>query len=216
MLEFMVPIPLNLAATAVFALSGAAAGVRRGYDYIGVAALALVTALGGALIRDGLFIQAGPSPLITDQRYLLAVALGALCVVPFYRLICRLSTPLLTIDALGLATFTVVGAQKALLADIAVPGAILIGVVNGVGGSILRDVLTRQEPLLFKPGQYYAGASFAGAVVFCILYEIEAPAFWPAACAILTTFALRMLAVRYNWRTSPLGTPEPDSPSETN
>jgi uncharacterized membrane protein YeiH len=202
--DFALPTPLDLTATAVFALSGAAAAVRRGYDYIGVAALALVTALGGALIRDGLFIQAGPSPVVLDPRYLMAVGVGALAVIPFYRLICRLSTPLLTIDALGLAAYTVVGAQKAMAAEIAIPGVILVGVVNGVGGSILRDVLTRQEVLLFKPGQYYAGASLAGAATFCLLYSLEVPGPVAPLLAIAVCFGLRMAAVRFNWQTSPL------------
>lgn len=211
--DFMVPTPLDLMATAVFALSGAAAAVRRGYDIIGVIALALVTATGGGLIRDAMFIQSGPPAVISDARYLMAVAIGALAVVPFYGLICRLATPLLTIDALGMATYTVVGAQKALDAGIPVPGAILVGVANGVGGSIIRDVLTRQEPLLFKPGQFYAGASLLGAATFCALRYTDVAWPTPPLAAISVGFGVRMAAVRFNWRTTALGKVELTDPS---
>jgi uncharacterized membrane protein YeiH len=99
----------------------------------------------------------------------------------------------------------VVGAQKAMSAGIAIPGVILIGVVNGVGGGILRDVLTGQEPLLFRAGQYYAAASIVGAAVFVALHELDQPARIPALSGITVAFALRMAAVKFNWRTTPLG-----------
>lgn len=206
---FIIPTVLDIAAIMVFAFSGAAAGARRGYDIIGVAALALVTSLGGALMRDGLFLQQGLSPILTDPSYLLAVGAGTLAVVPFYQLICRLQTPLLLFDALGLALYTVVGAQKALLAEIPLPGAVLIGVTNGVGGSILRDIITREEPLLFKPGQYYAATAFVGAMLFVALNELGITRPVPSLTAVGAIFLLRLAAIRFNLRTSRLADPEP-------
>jgi uncharacterized membrane protein YeiH len=204
--DFVLPIALDLSAITVFAISGAAAAVKRGYDIIGVLSLALVTALGGALLRDALFLQVGPPAFVRDGRYLLAVGVGALAVVPFLKIVHRLETPLLTIDALGLAVYTAVGAHKASQAGISVPGIILVGVINGVGGSIIRDVLTRHEPLLFKPGQYYAGAAILGAAVFVAFEETGKPPLVCAMASIAMTFGLRMAAVKFNWRTSRLGT----------
>lgn len=209
--EFILPTVLDLAAITVFALSGAAAAARRGYDIIGVGALALVTSLGGALIRDGLFLQQGLSPILTDSRYLLAVGLGALSVVPFYKLICRLQSPLLLFDALGLALYTVVGAQKALLADVPLPGAVLIGVTNGVGGSILRDVITREEPLLFKPGQYYAATAFVGAIIFAALHELEITRPVPSLTGVALILVLRLAAIWFDLRTAPFAPPPPST-----
>lgn len=203
--EFTLPVWFDLVAVGVFAVSGAAAAVRRGYDLIGTCALALVTALGGSIIRDGVFLHPEKIGFVADGRYLMAVGCGALMVIPFYRLIQRLETPLLTIDAIGLAVYTAVGSQKALAAGIALPGVILIGVINGVGGGIIRDVLTRQEPLLFKPGQYYAAAAIVGSVTFVGLHVLDVVPPVPSLAGIGVTFALRMAAVKFNWQTTPLG-----------
>jgi uncharacterized membrane protein YeiH len=209
--EFMLPLYLDLIAVMVMAYSGAVAGLRRRYDIVGVAALALVTSLGGALIRDGFFLQQGLSPILTDYRYLLAVGLGVLAVIPTYSLANRLQTPMLLFDAVGLALYTVVGAQKAILAGVPIPGAVLIGVSNGVGGSILRDVLTRHEPLLFKPGQYYAATSFIGALVYTALAQLQVPRPIPSISGVALILTLRVAAIYFDLRTTPIAplTPKP-------
>jgi uncharacterized membrane protein YeiH len=204
---FQLPVFFDLGATFAFALTGALAAIRRGYDIVGVFFLALVSSIGGGLIRDGVFIPGGgATPLLTDPRYIElivgATVVGALFgghVKKFQRLIA-------VIDALGLGAYAAFGTQKALVAGLAVPAAILVGVINAAGGGLLRDVITRQEPLVFKPGQFYVLTALAGAVVFVSLtaqFDLEATL--AAAAAIVATFVFRVLTIVFNWRTTSVG-----------
>ncbi len=112
------------------------------------------------------------------------------------------------IDALGLGAYAAFGTQKALVAGLAVPAAILVGVINAAGGGLLRDILTRQEPLVFKPGQFYVLTALAGAVVFVFFtVELEMDATLAALAAIVSTFLFRVLTIAFNWRTTPVGAP---------
>ena len=206
---FHLPIWFDLGATFAFALTGALAAIRRGYDIVGIFFLALVSSIGGGLIRDGVFIpSASPMPLLTDPRYIelivAATIAGALFgghVKKFHRLIA-------VIDALGLGAYAAFGTQKALVAGLAVPAAILVGVINAAGGGLLRDVITRQEPLVFKPGQFYVLTALAGAVVFVFLtVQFEVEATLAALAAIVATFVFRALTIIFNWRTTPVGAP---------
>jgi len=116
------------------------------------------------------------------------------------------------IDALGLGAYAVFGVQKSLQAGLAVPAALLVGVINAAGGGLLRDIITRQEPLVFKPGQFYVLAALVGAVTFVCLTVLTPLEATPAALiAIGLTFALRVLSIAFNWRTSRIGTPEAET-----
>ena len=98
-----------------------------------------------------------------------------------------------------------VGVQKGLAAGFGAPAAILTGVVSAAGGGLLRDLVTREEPLLFKPGHFYAAASIAGAAVFVGATRAGAPVTAAAYATIALVFVLRILSVWFNWRTVPLG-----------
>lgn len=201
-----------LVAFFTFGMTGALAAMKRGYDVIGILAIATITAAGGGLLRDGLLISKGPSPLLTDARILIAVLLAAISARVFYRHIPRLMKVIAVIDALGLGVFTVHGVQVSLGAHLSVPGAILGGTVTATGGGLLRDILVREEPLLFKPGQFYALVAIAGSALFLALLEWDALA--PNAAAIVTIaamFAVRMLAIHFNWQTTSLGVDPPES-----
>ena len=204
---FSVPAFFDLGATFAFALTGALAAIKRGYDIVGVFFLALATSIGGGLIRDGVFLQRGTTPLLTDPRYIeiiaAAVVAGALFggrVKHFHRLIA-------VIDALGLGAYAAFGTQKALLAGLAVPAAILIGVINAAGGGLLRDVLSGEEPLVFRPGQFYVLTALAGTVTFVFLsVQLEVAATPAALAAIAVTFVFRALTIAFNWRTASVST----------
>jgi uncharacterized membrane protein YeiH len=207
----------DLLALFLYGLTGAMAAAKRGYDIVGVFALALVTAAGGGLIRDGLFLQQGPPVLVRDSWSLLAV-LAAAILGPW--LIHRwdpIGRMYAVFDAVGLAVYAVVGVERALGAELAVPSAILVGVVNATGGGILRDLLTRQEPLIFRPGQFYALAAVAGAAVYAVLRSTEIlPDAIAALCGGGLALLLRLLAIGFNWKTRALGVPpsnEPTAPS---
>ena len=206
---FHLPVWFDLGATFAFGLTGALAGIKRGYDIVGVFFLALASGIGGGLIRDGVFIPGGAAtPLLTDPRYVeiivgatIAGALFGGHAKKFHRLIA-------IIDALGLGAYAAFGTEKALAAGLAVPAAVLVGVINASGGGLLRDIITREEPLVFKPGQFYVLTALAGAVtfVFCAVALDQTPTS-AAMAAIGVTFVFRALTIAFNWRTTSVGGP---------
>lgn len=202
---FILPIGLDLAAVFLFALTGAWAAVKRDYDFVGVAALAFVVGLGGGLIRDGVFLQQGAPAAMQDVRYLWVVLAAMVAGVLLHPVAGRFDRFIAVVDAAGLGAYAVVGVQKSLSAGISPTGAVLVGLVNAVGGGLIRDVLVRDEPLFFKPGQFYALAALAGCVIFVMLVEFwQLPFEYAAWTAIGATFVFRMLAIELNWRTGPV------------
>lgn len=200
--DFALPLAFDLAATGLFALSGALRAIRKGYDVAGLATLALVAGVGGGLLRDGIFLQHGPPAMVQDQRYLWAVGVGG--AIGYWvgpALEERIGGLFLLVDALGLGAYAVVGAEKSLAAGLLLPSAVLVGVVNAVGGGMLRDVLSGAEPEVFKPGGYYALAAFAGALLFATLATLGVTPVLAAGAGIAVTFALRVLSVRLGWTT---------------
>lgn len=202
---FDVPVLFDLGATFAFALSGALAGIKRGYDIVGVLALALVSGIGGGLIRDALLINAGTTPLLTNPRYIQVIVAAAVCGVLFGARIHRFARLIAIVDALGLGAYAAFGVQKSLLAGLSAPAAVIVGVINAVGGGVLRDLLCREEPLVFKPGQFYLLTALAGAVtfVFCSV-TLEFSANRSAIVAVVLTFVFRALTITFNWRTAPV------------
>lgn len=202
---FALPIYLDLGATFLFALTGGLAAVRRGYDVVGLVALATVTGVGGGLLRDGLFIQNGPPVMTTDGRFLYAIIAACVVAAVVHDRIRRFELFFNVIDALGLGAYAAVGVQKSLDAGLSAPAAMLVGVVNACGGGVLRDILTRDEPLMFKPGEFYALAATLGAGLYALLVlELNIPAASAAWISIAATFVFRGLAMRFHWKTSPL------------
>lgn len=206
--EFSLPIAFDLAATGLFAVSGALRAVKKGYDVAGLVTLSLVAGIGGALLRDGIFLQNGPPAVVSDYRYLYAV--GAAAALGWWfgsHLETRFRAVFLVVDALGLGAYAVVGAQKTLDLGLSIPAAVLVGAVNAVGGGLLRDVLSRDEPEVFKPGGYYALAAVGGALAFCWLVRgLGMDGVPSAVVGIAVTFALRLLSVRFRWHTRPAPT----------
>lgn len=210
--DLALPIVIDLSATFLFSITGAMVAIRRHYDLIGLFVLALACGLGGGLLRDGLFIQAGPPAAMRNGAYIIMVAVGCLAAVLFFPHVERLSKPFLMIDALGTAAYGVVGASKASEAGLAIPACIFVGVVNAVGSGLIRDVLVREEPLLFKPGQFYVIASFLGVAEFMLVTTYaHAPILPVAISAIAITFVFRLLAIFFDWRTQPVMPPPPNN-----
>jgi len=200
--SFQLPVFIDLGATFVFSITGAMEAIRRHYDPVGLFVLALACALGGGLMRDGLFIQAGPPAAMRDASYILAVLAGCVVAWMFFKHVARLSKPFLLLDALGTGAYGVVGASKAFESGLAVPACLFVGVVNAVGGGLVRDVLVREEPLMLKPGQFYVVASVAGVWSFALLASwAHLPLVVAALMAIAITFGLRVLAISFDWKT---------------
>ena len=196
------PVAIDLGATFLFSITGAMVAIRRNYDIIGVFVLALATGLGGGLLRDGLFIQSGPPTAMRSSSYMFAVLAGSVIAMLFFQHVERLSKPFLIFDALGTGAYGVVGASKAFEAGLAVPACIFVGVINAVGGGLIRDVLVREEPLMFKPAQFYVVASLLGVAGFTLLaFVFRAPVLPSAIVAIAITFVFRLLAIFFDWKT---------------
>src|SRR5512145_414866 len=123
--EFELPVAFTLLAYFTFGVTGALAGLRRGYDAIGVLFLATITAGGGGLIRDGLLISSGPATILTDGRALLVVLAAAVLTYLFEGHVDRLNRAIAIIDALGLGAFAVVGVERSLEAGLSVPASVL-------------------------------------------------------------------------------------------
>lgn len=189
---------LDLGGTFVFALSGAAAGIRHRLDLFGVLVLSFVAANFGGITRDVL-IGAVPPAAIQDWRYL-GVSLAAGVIAFFwYPLTERLRSPVLVFDAAGLSLFAIVGTSKALAFHLNPIAAALLGMVTGIGGGLVRDVLVSEVPAVFR-AEIYAVAALAGAAVVVGGHLLHLP---PAPVAILGAalcFGLRMLSIRRGWR----------------
>jgi uncharacterized membrane protein YeiH len=181
---------------------------------VGLAALSLVTGMGGSLIRDGIFIQQGPPAATTDPRYIQVALLGAMVGALLGDRIYYFRRIIAGVDALALGAYAAFGVQKALGAGLAVPAAILVGVINAAGGGLLRDVITNEEPLAFRPGQFYALVALTAATLFVVLtVELGLEPMSSAWVVIGATFVFRVLTILFNWKTAPLAPPTTAQPS---
>jgi uncharacterized membrane protein YeiH len=202
---FELPGWFSVVAHFTFGATGALSGLRRGYDVIGVLFVAMVTAIGGGLIRDGILISRGPASILTDGHMLWVVLLAAVVSLFFGRHFHRLGRVIAVIDALGLGAFAVYGTQRSLDAGFSQLAAVVGGTITAVGGGLLRDILVREEPLLLKPGQFYALVAIGG----CCLYLGLPRLGWvtpheAANITVATVFVVRLLAIRFNWHTKAL------------
>ena len=207
--ELHLSVAFNVSAVFFFALTGALAARRLGYDIIGVFVLAFATGLGCGLIHDSLLGGDGPVVALTDSRFMIAVLCATLCgLFRFSTRIEKFNQALAVLDAIGLGAFAVVGTDKALRLELHWLAAIFVGVVNAVGGGLLRDLLIRTEPLLLKPGQFYAFAALTGAGAYTALtLHWRLPAFHAAIYATLATVLFRVLAIIFNWKTRAVEAP---------
>src|SRR5665213_2450538 len=189
---------LDLAGTFVFALSGAAAGVRHKLDIFGVLVLSFVAANAGGIARD-VMIGATPVAALSDWRYIAVTLPAGLLTFYCYRFIDRLSGSVLIFDAAGLALFAVTGATKALAYHLGPVAAALLGMVTGIGGGMMRDILIAEVPVVLR-ADFYAVAALAGAAVVVIGQILHVPSAAAIAVGALLCFGLRFIAIRYGWR----------------
>ena len=205
------PLILDLTGTFVFALSGAILAVRKDYDIVGVVVLAISAGLGGGIIRDVLLGDAPPRA-IADSVYLLTAITAALLGFFLSSTIERLSASFRLLDALGLGFFAVAGTARSLDADIGAVQAILLGVVSGAGGGIVRDLLARDVPLVLR-GDVYALAALAGAAGYWATDGVGLSDPIRSALGISLTVIVRVLAIRYGWQAPrPRGRNTPTEP----
>lgn len=189
----------DLFGVAVFAISGALMAGRKSMDLFGVLVIAIITALGGGTLRD-LILDRHPVSWIADDRYILVASIAALLTV----LRVRLTRPiaergLLLADAFGLAVFTVIGTEIALQQNVPSSTAIIMGVMTGVAGGVMRDVICNEIPLIFQK-EIYAIACIAGSLVFILLRDTGLDYGVVTALAMLVVFSTRMAAIHWHLR----------------
>jgi uncharacterized membrane protein YeiH len=191
------PYLLDLAGTFVFALSGAAAGVRRRVDLFGVLALSFAAANTGGIARD-LLIGAVPPGAIADWHYAGVSLLAGIITFSFPGEILRRKNPVLLFDAAGLGLFAVTGAHKALAHGLNPLMAVLLGMLTGIGGGMARDVLLAETPTVLRR-EVYAVAALVGAAVVVTASLLQLPSGAATLAGAALCFALRVLALRYDW-----------------
>ncbi|MER5934431.1 trimeric intracellular cation channel family protein [Streptomyces sp. NPDC002054] len=190
---------LDLAGIFVFATAGALLAVRKNFDVFGIAVLALVTALGGGLFRD-LVIGAVPPAAFGELSFFVTPLIAAGIVFFLHPEVQRINRAINVFDAAGLALFCVTGTTKAYAYGLGLTASAALGVATAVGGGVLRDVLVNEVPSLLRDREMYAVPALVGStmVALCIAFEMLNPL--TSGIAVVTTFLLRLLAIRFHWR----------------
>ncbi len=195
----------DVGASFIWAISGALLAATRGYDLTGICAIALVSSTGGGLLRDALFLQQGPPALVRTPIYIALAGIAAALVWLLgqqARLLRSFARVAPLVDAIGLGGFAVVGMQLALRAGLSLPGVVLVGVVNAVGGSVLRSLLLNEVPPVFRPGELTALASLLGALFHLTLVRgFDVDPRLSAAMTVALVASLRIGSVHYGVKT---------------
>jgi uncharacterized membrane protein YeiH len=190
-------VVLDLVGIFVFAITGALVAVRKELDVFAVLVLAGTAGLGGGFLRDVL-IGAVPPAALADWRYLLVPAAAGLVTFFFHPSLGRKERVINVLDAAGLSLFCVTGALKALAYGLGPVPSALMGMLTGIGGGMLRDVLTGRVPLVFR-GELYATPALVGATVAVIGHEAGLRTAVVAGPAAAVCFGWRVVAVRRGW-----------------
>jgi uncharacterized membrane protein YeiH len=189
---------LDFAGTFAFAISGALVAVRHRLDLFGVLVLSFAASTAGGIARDILLGATPPASLINWRYFGVSLLAGLLT---FFRHadVEKLRNPVQWFDAVGLGLFAVLGTNKALAAGLGPVGAIMLGVLTGIGGGIARDILVAQVPHVLRR-ELYAVAALAGSAVVVMGHVLELPASPVAVAGAAVCFALRWIAIRRGWR----------------
>ncbi|GCF91838.1 trimeric intracellular cation channel family protein [Shewanella sp. M-Br] len=187
----------DLWGTAVFALSGALAAGRHRMDPFGVIVLASVTAVGGGSIRDAL-IGATPVFWIRDPNYIIVILATVFVCLLLVRRPRKVPEYILPVaDAFGLALFTVIGAEKALNMGLSGMIAVVMGLITGVGGGIIRDLLCRQVPMVLRT-EVYATASIIGGIGYTVSLAYGMGEKMALFLAMASALLIRLSAIKWH------------------
>jgi uncharacterized membrane protein YeiH len=185
-----------------FAITGIIEARRKEMDIIGTYSVAMITAFGGGTLRD---ILINRYPMFWIENYTYPILILALSVISVFILRKQISFAkpvhmiLNLLDALALGLFSAVGSSYALNMGVHWITAVLIGVVTGVFGGVLRDIICNEVPVVFKQSQLYATCAFLGSLTFVLLsnyFPVDSVA--PLIAGIAVTFTLRVISIKYN------------------
>lgn len=190
---------LGLIGSAVFAVSGGLAAGRKGLDWIGVVTLAVVTSIGGGTVRDVLLNR--DLFWIKDPVYLWVIILSAIFTIVYVRFFRPPNNALLIADALGLAFFTILGARVAEMEGARPLIVIVMGVLTGVAGGVIRDILICEIPLLFRPTEtLYSVAALGGVLVYVALIQLGTDNITASFTGLTVISVLRFSAIFWKIR----------------
>ena len=197
------PLWLDLASVGVGAFQGALfAIVKKRFDLVGVIAMAILTGLGGGIVRDLLLGVGRPSGM--QDKYLLT-ALAAVIAALIYGKYVRENTKVVTVlDSIATALFAIAGTYKAILFGSSALVAVMLGIITAVGGGVLRDVVSRNTPQIFTGGPLYATASAIGATSFVILEKSSLDLNVALGISAITIVAIQMASLRFRIHLKPV------------
>lgn len=188
---------LDLFGTFVFAISGVLTAIHKKFDIVGSIIIGIVTAVGGGTLRD-LLIGETPVAWMTDLNYLWVILTAVIISYLFKDAILKLRKSMFFFDTIGIGLFTILGLQKTADLGLALPIALLMGIVSAVFGGVIRDVLTNVVPLIFRK-EIYATACLVGGLVFIALEQISSHLHVNMIIAMLIVVIIRYLSVRFKW-----------------
>ncbi len=186
---------LGLIGIAAFSITGVIAAGKKDMDIFTIVLLGVVTALGGGTLRD-IIIDASPVFWITDLSYLWVSILASILTFFLVRYVKHVLTLLLFVDAFGLSLFTILAAEKVISLGFSNPVAVLMGVITGIAGGMIRDILTLRMPLLLGK-EFYATPALLGAIVFTLLGDFFPLHPYNRLYAIGVIFILRAAAIQW-------------------
>jgi len=187
---------LNMVGIVAFAISGAMKGMKYSLDILGVIVLGILTALGGGMVRDMLLNQV-PVALVHEGDLVYAIV-ASLVTYWLGQRIVNVTPWVRYFDALGLAVFTVMGAERGMQASLGVLGVVIMGTSTGVVGGMLRDILVREIPSVLKE-EIYASFCIVGSVVYYLLVRMGMDRGIAGPGVMGAIFLGRVLAIHYNW-----------------
>lgn len=187
---------LDLFGVAVFAITGALMAGRKSMDLFGVLVIAIITALGGGTLRD-VILDNHPVAWIRNDLYILVAVIAAIGTILWVRFTRPINeNGLLVADALGLAVFTVIGTQVAMQHEVPMSAAVIMGVMTGVAGGVIRDIICNEIPLIFHR-EIYATACIAGSLTYILLQRVI-PVDIAVAVSGITVLIIRLAAIRWH------------------
>jgi len=186
---------LDLIGTLVFAISGAMAASSKKLDLFGAAFIAFVTALGGGTVRD-LLLGSTPVGWMQNPNYILTILVGVGITFLFKKQVRKLRKTLFLFDTIGIAVFTVIGLEKALLIELSPIIAAMMGMFSAVLGGVIRDILINEIPLIFRK-EIYALACLAGGAIFLVLDSTELSFEINVLITSMSIILIRIIAIKY-------------------
>lgn len=202
MIARAVPLWLDLLCVGIGAFQGALFAIfYKRFDLVGVIAVALITGLGGGVLRDVLLGAGRPSGMHDD--YILTAVAGALLALIIGRWYQRSDGFIVVLDSMAMSLFCIAGTYKALILDSSSLVAILLGVVTAVGGGVLRDVVCRITPQIFTGGPLYATSTAIGAAIFVALEATTLHLNFAVAISAITMVIIHMTSVKFRIHLKP-------------